>query len=248
MWAAHPGLFKQMGLAGMFAGEVLRRQHEQALPEGQLVQAPALGRPNWPTPKWTPIICPPARSSGGRVGSARAHGRGQRDIRSSNPGCEMPNNGFDPDAFWHMNGAFDLTPEQQAVLRRSFYTATARPSRRNIPHFKVAGRTDAHGDCDQPAHAAERTGRRIHGMSSGQQQRYAVIPCWRSSAEATRRPRSPTTQTPTAAARRRAHSLRQAPPLAQDARPGPWCRVGRDHEPRRPVVHRPGQPPLASTN
>lgn len=83
----------------------------------------------------------------------------------------MPNNGFDPDGFWYMNGAFDLSPEQQAALQALYLFRDREAKRRNVPHFKVAGdRTLLEMAAAMPARLSDLE--TIHGMSDGQQQRY----------------------------------------------------------------------------
>ena len=78
---------------------------------------------------------------------------------------------FDPDSFWSMNGAYDLTRQQQAVLKALFIFRDEEAQRRDQPLFKVFGdRTllDLAKSC--PGHLSEL--RQIHGMSQGQTQRY----------------------------------------------------------------------------
>ena len=103
--------------------------------------------------------------------AAGGHMEEANEIFLEQSSVRMPNNGFDPDGFWHMNGAFDLSPEQQAVLRALFLFRDREAKRRNIPHFKVAGeRTLMELSTQVPTRADELA--RIHGMSDGQQQRY----------------------------------------------------------------------------
>lgn len=103
--------------------------------------------------------------------AAGGHMEEANEIFLEQSSVRMPNNGFDPDGFWHMNGAFDLSPEQQAVLRALFLFRDREAKRRNIPHFKVAGeRTLMELSTQLPTRADELA--RIHGMSDGQQQRY----------------------------------------------------------------------------
>ena len=83
----------------------------------------------------------------------------------------LPNNGFDPDGFWHINGAFDLSPEKQAALRGLYLFREREAKRRNIPHFKILGdRTLLELAEKLPTRISELDG--IHGMSVGQQSRY----------------------------------------------------------------------------
>jgi ribonuclease D len=84
---------------------------------------------------------------------------------------KMPNNGFDPDAFWHLNGVFDMQPAQQAALKALFAFRDREARRRNSPHFKVLGdQTLLEMATKMPTRLSELDD--IHGMSTGQQQRY----------------------------------------------------------------------------
>lgn len=84
---------------------------------------------------------------------------------------KMPNNGFDPDAFWHINGVFDMAPEQQAALKALFAFRDREARRRNSPHFKVLGdQTLLEVATRLPTRLSELDA--IHGMTAGQQQRY----------------------------------------------------------------------------
>lgn len=83
----------------------------------------------------------------------------------------LPNNGFDPDGFWHINGAFDLSPERQSALRGLYLFRDREAKRRNIPHFKIFGdRTLMELAEKLPQRGSDLDG--IHGMSGGQQSRY----------------------------------------------------------------------------
>ncbi len=84
---------------------------------------------------------------------------------------KMPNNGFDPDAFWHINGVFDMQPAQQAALKALFAFRDREARRRNSPHFKVLGdQTLLEVATRLPTRMSELDA--IHGMTAGQQQRY----------------------------------------------------------------------------
>lgn len=83
----------------------------------------------------------------------------------------LPNNGFDPDGFWHINGAFDLSPEKQAALRGLYLFREREAKRRNIPHFKILGDKTLLELAEKlPERPIDLDG--IHGMSTGQQSRY----------------------------------------------------------------------------
>ena len=84
---------------------------------------------------------------------------------------KMPNSGFDPDAFWHINGVFDMQPAQQAALKALFVFRDREARRRNSPHFKVLGdQTLLEVATRLPTRLSELDD--IHGMTAGQQQRY----------------------------------------------------------------------------
>lgn len=102
--------------------------------------------------------------AGGHADEAAETFREQSRVR-------MPNNGFDPEGFWSLNGAYDLTPEQQAVLRALYLYREREAKRRNIPPFKILGdRTLLEAAVQLPARLIDLDA--IHGMSAGQQQRY----------------------------------------------------------------------------
>ena len=84
---------------------------------------------------------------------------------------KMPHNGFDPDAFWNINGVFDLAPAQQAALKALYVYRDREARRRNAPHFKVlSDQTLMELATRLPARLSEMDA--IHGMTIGQQQRY----------------------------------------------------------------------------
>ncbi len=83
----------------------------------------------------------------------------------------LPDTDFDPDGFWSINGAFDLSSEQQAVLQGLYLFRNREAKRRDVPPFKVAGeRTLLELATRLPARMSELDD--IHGMSDGQQRRY----------------------------------------------------------------------------
>lgn len=83
----------------------------------------------------------------------------------------LPNNGFDPDAFWNINGVQDMTPEQQAAMRALYLFRDREARRRDAPHFKVlSDQTLLEVAATLPARMSDLDN--IHGMTSGQQQRY----------------------------------------------------------------------------
>jgi ribonuclease D len=83
----------------------------------------------------------------------------------------LPNNEFDPEGFWRMNGVYDLSPGQQAVLKALYSFRDREARRRNAPLFKVlSDRTLLELAAQLPARTEELA--HIHGMSEGQQGRY----------------------------------------------------------------------------
>jgi len=83
----------------------------------------------------------------------------------------LPNNGFDPEGFWSLNGAYDMSPEQQSVLRALYLYRDREAKRRNIPPFKILGdRTLLEAAVQLPVRISDLAA--IHGMSAGQQDRY----------------------------------------------------------------------------
>lgn len=83
----------------------------------------------------------------------------------------LPNNNFDPDGFWFINGAFDLPPEKQAALRGLYLFRDREAKRRDVPPFKILGeRTLVELAEKLPGRLSELD--EIHGMSPHQQSRY----------------------------------------------------------------------------
>ena len=83
----------------------------------------------------------------------------------------LPDTAFDPEGFWHINGVFDLSPEQQAVLQGLYLIRNREAQRRDVPPFKVVGeRSLLEMATRLPARMSELDD--IHGMSEGQQRRY----------------------------------------------------------------------------
>jgi len=84
---------------------------------------------------------------------------------------KMPNNGFDPEAFWNINGVADLTPAQQATMKALYVFRDREARRRNAPHFKIlSDRTLLELASTLPTRLSQLTD--IHGMTPGQQQRF----------------------------------------------------------------------------
>jgi ribonuclease D len=94
-----------------------------------------------------------------------------REIFNEQSRVRLPNNGFDPDGFWNMNGAQEMPPAKMAALKALYIFRDREAKRRNAPVFKVlSDRTLLELANAMPAHMGELS--RIHGMSAGQQQRY----------------------------------------------------------------------------
>jgi ribonuclease D len=51
--------------------------------------------------------------------------------------AECGANGFDPEGFWRVKGAFDLTGRERAILRELYIWRDKEARHRDLPHFKV---------------------------------------------------------------------------------------------------------------
>lgn len=110
---------------------------------------------------------------------------------------DLPDHSFTPDDFWSINGATDLKPRQQAILRELAIFRDEEARRRDRPHFKVfsdrtllelAQRAPRHTQQLQPIygmsqHQIRRYGRRL--LQVIERGRQAPIPTYK------RRPRPP---------------------------------------------------------
>ncbi len=84
----------------------------------------------------------------------------------------LNDNSFNPDSFWSITGAYDLTRQQQAVLKALHIFRDQEARRRDQPLFKIFGdRTLLDMVKFMPRHVQEF--RQIHGMSQGQVRRYS---------------------------------------------------------------------------
>jgi ribonuclease D len=102
---------------------------------------------------------------------AGGHAEEAREIFREQSNVKMPDNGFDPEGFWSMNGTLDLPPAQQAALKSLYIFRDREAKRRNAPPFKVlSDRTLLELAALMPADARQLS--QAHGMSAGQQQRY----------------------------------------------------------------------------
>lgn len=135
MWAARILGFKNMGLAWFlreFYGVELSKKHQKAnwaarpLSEEMLVYAQAD----------THYLLRLRDELAGRLEEA---GRMDEALEIFEHQCEvrLPDQSFDPDGFWSIRGARDLTPSQQAVLKALYLFRDGEALRRNLPPFKV---------------------------------------------------------------------------------------------------------------
>lgn len=83
----------------------------------------------------------------------------------------LPDNGFDPESFWGINGVGDLSSQGQATARALYIYRNQEAKQRNLPLFKVFGdRTLIELAQTIPLQLADVE--RVHGMTRGQVQRY----------------------------------------------------------------------------
>lgn len=80
-------------------------------------------------------------------------------------------NGFDPNGFWRVRNARDLTSQQMAILRRLYLYRDSQAKRMDRPPFKVMGDRTLH---DLAAAVPDRIDAlsEIHGMTPGQIRRF----------------------------------------------------------------------------
>lgn len=102
---------------------------------------------------------------------AGGHAAEAAEIFAEQANVRLPNNEFDPQGFWFMNGTIDLRPEQQSVLRELYLFRNQEAKRRDIPPFKIMGeRTLLDTAAKMPVRPGELAA--IYGMSERQMQRY----------------------------------------------------------------------------
>lgn len=83
----------------------------------------------------------------------------------------LNDNSFNPDSFWSMNGARDLTRQQQAILKALNIFRDQEARRRDQPLFKIFNeRTMLELARSSPRNMDEMA--RVHGMTRGQIRRY----------------------------------------------------------------------------
>jgi hypothetical protein len=95
--------------------------------------------PNWPTRKRTPIICCPCAIAWRPNSRQPGYWEEADEIFREQTRVRLPDKAFDPDGFWSINGAFDLSPEKQAALRGLYLFRDREAKRRDIPPFKILG-------------------------------------------------------------------------------------------------------------
>ena len=169
MWAVRILGYPQMGLAsllGKFFGVSTSKRFQKANWCHRPLSAAELAYAQMDTHYLLPLrdLLAAELAAGGHADEAAETFREQSRVR-------LPNNGFDPEGFWSINGAYDLSPEQQSVLRALYLYRDREASRRNIPPFKIMGeRTLLEAAVQLPGRMNDLAA--IHGMSEGQQQRY----------------------------------------------------------------------------
>jgi ribonuclease D len=84
---------------------------------------------------------------------------------------ESNHHDFDPDSFWSINGVRDLSPPQQAALKKLNIFRDKEAKRRNQPLFKIMGNKTLLQLAKQMPRSYHDL-RQIHGMSSGQIRRF----------------------------------------------------------------------------
>jgi ribonuclease D len=93
------------------------------------------------------------------------------EIFAEQTAVRIPNNGFDPDSFWTINGVGDLPSEGRVIARALHIYRDQEARRRNLPAFKVFGdRTLVELAQSAPSRLADV--QRVHGMTHGQIERY----------------------------------------------------------------------------
>lgn len=80
-------------------------------------------------------------------------------------------NGFNPDGFWHLHGAQDLTPQQRSVLRAAYLFRDEEARRRDVPHFKVCSDKTLIGLAEAMPTSMDAL-QRVDGMARSRNQRY----------------------------------------------------------------------------
>ena len=94
-----------------------------------------------------------------------------QEIFAAQTQITLPDNGFDPDDFWSINGVQHLSRQQQAVLKALAIYRDQEARRRDLPLFKVfSNRTMLDLARQTPRQMRELD--EIHGMSQGQTRRY----------------------------------------------------------------------------
>lgn len=169
MWAVRILGYSQMGLAGLldkFFGVQTSKRFQKANWCRRPLSTAELAYAQMDTHYLLPLRDRLAAEleAGGHAQEAAEIFREQADVR-------LPNNDFDPEGFWFMNGTFDLKPEQQSTLKELYLFRNREARRRNVPLFKVIGdRTLLEAAARMPKRLDDLAG--VHGMTERQLQRY----------------------------------------------------------------------------
>ena len=92
-------------------------------------------------------------------------------IFSEQTEVKLPDDSFDPDGFWSLSGARDLSSHGLAILRQLYIYRDKEARQRNQPLFKIlSDRTLVELARQMPEHRRELN--HVHGMTKGQIRRY----------------------------------------------------------------------------
>jgi ribonuclease D len=101
----------------------------------------------------------------------RGRQRETLEIFAEQQEVKLPDTDFDPDGFWRLNGARELSLTQLGQLQALYLYRDEEARKRNQPHFKVfSDQTMMQLVYDQPRTAADL--RHIHGMTASQVRRH----------------------------------------------------------------------------
>lgn len=102
---------------------------------------------------------------------AAGHEREAQEIFMEQTRVKPANNEFDPNGFWSISGAYDLSRQQQALLRELYIYRDRIAEQRNQPLFKIFSDKTLLELAQATPDRLEQL-RQIHGMTSGQIRRY----------------------------------------------------------------------------
>jgi len=177
MWAARILGYTQVGLASLLEQffQVKLNKHQQKSNWCQRPLSPAqLAYAHFDT-----HYLPDLRDRLDAELRTKGFGEEAAEIFVEQAEIRLPDNGFDPEGFWGINGVGDLSPAGQATARALYIYRNQEAKQRNLPLFKVFGdrtlielaRNFVPPEV-KPKAAARSNGERIHGMAHGQVQRY----------------------------------------------------------------------------